>query len=215
MFALQWLLHFDVFSHIPLDSPATYSTLARASRVPESQLKSVARMAMTSSILTEPETGRVAHTSTSAMFLKFPNIRNWATYMFTASIPTAGAVVKATEKWPGSVEKTETAYNIAFNHNLSFFDHLSQSPELTKQFSGYMKSVTDGQAMDLSHLVRGFEWDGLPNGALVVDVSKRAKRWLFTPRTDMHRLEARPGMPVWPLRPASLICSSRCRTLRP
>jgi 6-hydroxytryprostatin B O-methyltransferase len=102
--------------------------------------------------------------------------------MFTASIPTAAAMVEATKKWPGSVKKTETAYNIAFGHDLPFFDHLSQSPVLTKQFSGYMRSVTDGQGMDLSHLVKGFDWVNLPDNSLVVDVSY--KRSSSFPRTS-------------------------------
>jgi 6-hydroxytryprostatin B O-methyltransferase len=160
-----------VFSHIPLDTTVSYETLATKTNVPVSLLKSVTRMAMTNNILTEPTTGQVAHTANSAMFVKFPNTRDWASYMFTASIPTAAAMVKATEKWPGSVNKTETAYNVAFGHNLPFFDHLSQSPVLTKQFSGYMRSVTDGQGMDLSHLVRGFDWASLPDNSLIVDVS--------------------------------------------
>jgi 6-hydroxytryprostatin B O-methyltransferase len=148
-----------------------YEELAIQSNVPESLLKSIARMAMTNNILAEPVTGHVTHTANSAMFLKFPNTRDWASYMFTASIPTAAAMVTATEKWPGSVKKTETAFNMAFHHDLPFFDHLSQSPVLTKQFSGYMKGVTDGQGMDLSHLVNGFDWVKLPDQSLVVDVS--------------------------------------------
>lgn len=170
IFALQWLHHFDIFSHIPLDATVSYEELAITSNVPESLLKGIARMAMTNNILTEPATGHVAHTANSAMFLKFPNTRDWASYMFTASIPTAAAMVTATEKWPGSVKKTETAYNVAFHHDLPFFDHLSQSPVLTKQFSGYMKSVTDAQGMDLSHLVHGFNWANLPDNSLVVDI---------------------------------------------
>ncbi|CAF3576369.1 unnamed protein product [Fusarium graminearum] len=174
IFALQWLHHFDIFSHIPLDGSLSYEKLATKANVPESLLKSVARMAMTSNILAEPTTGQVAHSANSAMFVKFPNMRDWASYMFTASIPTAAAMVQATEKWPGSVKKTETAYNIAFNHDLPFFDHLSQSPVMTKQFSGYMRSVTDGQGMDLSHLVNGFDWASLPDKSLIVDIGGSA-----------------------------------------
>ncbi|KAK1725307.1 hypothetical protein CaCOL14_010753 [Colletotrichum acutatum] len=170
IFALQWLHQFNVFSHVPLEGTVTYDTLAFKAQVPESLLKGVARMAMTSKILAEPKPGHVAHTASSAMFHKAPNMRDWASYMFRASIPTAAAMVRATEKWPGSVKKTETAYNIAFDHSLPFFDHLSQSPEMTAQFSGYMKSVTDGQGMDLAHLVNGFDWLSLPEGSLVVDI---------------------------------------------
>ncbi|KAJ3536842.1 hypothetical protein NM208_g6551 [Fusarium decemcellulare] len=161
---------FKLFNLVTGPRAIEYGVLASEAKVPESQLKGVARMAMTSSILAEPTPGQVAHTASSAMFVKFPNMRDWAGYMFNASVPTAAAMVRATEKWPGSVKKTETAYNIAFDHDLPFFDHLSQSPLLTEQFSGYMKSVTDGQGMDLSHLIRGFDWAGLPANSLVVDI---------------------------------------------
>jgi 6-hydroxytryprostatin B O-methyltransferase len=157
---------------VPLTGTTTYGALATAAKVPESQLKSVARMAMTSDILVEPATGVVAHTANSAMFLQTPGMRDWAGYMFQASIPTAAAMVEATERWPGSTQKTETAYNVAFKHDLPFFDHLSQNEQLTAQFSRYMKSVTDGQAMDLSHLVNGFDWKSLTDGSLVVDVRR-------------------------------------------
>ena len=166
-------------------------------------------MAMTSYILAEPIPGQVAHTANSAMFLEFPNMRDWAGYMFNASIPTAAAMVRATEKWPGSVKKTETAYNIAFDHDLPFFDHLSQSPLLTKQFSGYMKSVTDGQGMDLAHLTKGFHWANLSDGALVVDV--RILFPLKLSKLTICRSVAPLVMPAspWPL--PTLISALRCR----
>ena len=170
MFALRWLIHFDIFSHIPLDKPATYNAIATAANVPESQLKAVAREAMTSFILSEPELNQVTHTAASAMFIRKPLMLDWANYMFGASIPTAQKSVEQTQKWPGSVKKNETAYNLAFDHEMDFFQHLSASPELTKQFSGYMKSVTDGRGTDLEHMVHGFDWAGLPENALVIDV---------------------------------------------
>jgi 6-hydroxytryprostatin B O-methyltransferase len=79
-------------------------------------------------------------------------------------------MAEASQTWPDSVAKNETAYNIAFDHSLPFFDHLSQNAERTKQFSGYMKSVTSSQLGDLNHLVNGFEWSKLPQDATVVDV---------------------------------------------
>ena len=171
-------------------------------------------MAMTSNILTEPIPGRVAHTANSAMFLKHPNMRDWASYMFNASIPTAAAMVRATEKWPGSVKKTETAYNIAFDHDLPFFDHLSQSPSMTKQFSGYMKSVTDGQGMDLVHLINGFDWANLPNGALVVDV-RNAILLHQNSLVNPYRLVVPPAMPAWLWPLPTHNSTSRCRTWMP
>lgn len=129
-------------------------------------------MAMTSNVLCETADKRLAHTAASAMFVNDPNMMDWARFMCEASVPTASNMVEATERWPGSQKKTETAYNVAFKHELPFFDHLAQDSKLNKQFSGYMKSVTGGEGTDLTHLVQGFPWETLPDNSLVIDVSR-------------------------------------------
>ena len=89
--------------------------------------------------------------------------------MTEMSVPTAAKLVEVTEKWGSSKEKTQTAYNLAFNTELPFFDYLSQSSEKTKEFAGYMKSVTSSEGSDLKHLLGGFDWERLGD-ATIVDV---------------------------------------------
>lgn len=173
MFAFHWLVHFDILSHIPLDDSISYEKLASKANVPEFQLRGISRMAMTSNVLCETADKRLAHTAASAMFVNDSNMMDWARFMCEASVPTAFSMVEATERWPGSQKKTETAYNVAFKHELPFFDHLAQDSKLNKQFSGYMKSVTGGEGTDLTHLVQGFPWETLPDDSLVIDVSRR------------------------------------------
>lgn len=139
-------------------------------------------MAMTSNVLCETADKRLAHTAASAMFVNDPNMLNWARFMCGTSVPTASSMVQATERWPGSQQKTETAYNVAFNHELPFFDHLAQDSKLNEQFSGYMKSVTGGEGTNLIHLIQGFPWDALPNDSLIIDVSREP----LTPRRQAH-----------------------------
>ncbi|CAJ2509014.1 Uu.00g140400.m01.CDS01 [Anthostomella pinea] len=170
IFAFQWLLHFEILPLIPPEGSISYTAVAEAAKVPESQLKSVARMVMTSKVLCETADKELAHSAASAMFLKIPNMLDWARFMCRASIPTAANMIQATERWPESAQKTETAYNIAFKHELPFFAHLSQDPTLNQQFSGYMKSVTGGEGTDLTHLVNGFPWGELADGCSVIDV---------------------------------------------
>lgn len=155
---------------MPLEGSVPYATVANATQVSESQLKSIARMVMTWNILCEPIPNHVAHTATSALLLTKPNLFDWAVFMCETSMPTAAKMVEASIKWPDSTEKNETAYNVAFNTDLPFFTHLSQNPGRTKQFSGYMKSVTDSEGTDLKHLINGFDWASLPSGSTVVDV---------------------------------------------
>jgi 6-hydroxytryprostatin B O-methyltransferase len=52
---------------------------------------------------------------------------------------------------------------------LPLFDFVSKSPEMTKQFAGYMKNVQKSEGNHIRHLVSGFDWESLGN-ALVVDV---------------------------------------------
>ncbi|MCJ1366857.1 hypothetical protein MMC16_005987 [Acarospora aff. strigata] len=166
---LRWLCHFRILSHIPLHGSVPYSEVAAAAGVPESQLKSIARMAMTSSLLSEPIPGEIAHNATSALFVANPNLFDWALFMTEASAPTAAKFAEATEKWGATDVKNQTAYNIAMATDLPFFDHIAKSPEMTKQFAGYMKNVTTSEGTSVKHLLNGFDWASLGE-ATIVDV---------------------------------------------
>lgn len=57
---------------------------------------------------------------------------------------------------------------------LPLFDFVSKSPEMTKQFAGYMKNVQKSEGTHIRHLVSGYDWESLGN-ALVVDVGYSPK----------------------------------------
>ena len=139
--------------------------------MPEAILKSVAKMAMTANFLRETNEGELAHNPLSACFVKNSDLYTWLRYMVNRTALVMAAFVKATEKWGGSLKGNETAYNIAMDTDLSFFDHLKSSPELGKEFGAYMKSQASaftGTSVDF--LSRGFDWASLEE-ATVVDVS--------------------------------------------
>ena len=137
--------------------------------VPEAQLKAVSHMAMTSNFLCEPIAGELAHTPASAMFVTNPALLNWALFMAKGSAPTASKLVEATEKWGATDQKNQTAFNISNNTELSFFEYISQTPDMAKLFVSYMKNVTSSEGTKIDHLVKGYDWAGLGN-ATVVDV---------------------------------------------
>ncbi|RJE19621.1 o-methyltransferase [Aspergillus sclerotialis] len=167
--SLRWLTHFAIFSLVPLTEEISYSSVAASAGVSERQLKTVARMAMTNRVLCEPTPGMIAHTATSATFVTNPSLHDWAIFMCEASVPAAAHMVEASKKWPDSSAPNETAYNVAFDTNLPFFDHLATLPIRTKQFAGYMKNVTNSEGTAIRHLLNGFNWAGLGT-AHVVDV---------------------------------------------
>ncbi|KAH8432997.1 uncharacterized protein LDX57_010632 [Aspergillus melleus] len=166
---LRWLTHFGIFARVPLTGSVSYSEVAASANVSESQLKTVARMAMTNHVFCEPEPNTIAHTATSALLVTNPMFHDWASFMCEASVPMASKLVEASERWPGSVEKNQTAYNVAFDTDLPFFDHLATLPKRSKQFANYMKNVQNSQGTAIHHLLQGYNWAALGE-ATVVDV---------------------------------------------
>ncbi|KAL8740131.1 MAG: hypothetical protein Q9190_007137 [Brigantiaea leucoxantha] len=133
------------------------------------QLRSVARMAMTSNFLCEPELDKIAHNAVSSQFVTNPGLLDWALFMTQFSMPTAAKMVEATERWGATEKKNETAVNISFDTELPLFDFIKKSPEMTKQFAAYMKNVTASEGTNIRHLLTGFDWASLGE-ATVVDV---------------------------------------------
>ena len=166
------MIHFQILQRIPLgsDESVAYEDIAKAANVSSRRLKSVARMAMTGGILAEDELQRVKHSRISAQFVTEPAFLDWALFMTRYSAPTALAFAKATERWGDTKEKNETAYNIAFDTPMPFFDHVSQSEEMTQLFAGYMRAQGRSSGLVVEHLITGYDWARL-GSAHVVDVS--------------------------------------------
>ncbi|KAL9056773.1 MAG: hypothetical protein Q9162_002744 [Coniocarpon cinnabarinum] len=148
------------------------SHASKQSQVPEQRLRSILRMAMTNALFREsPDNKQVLHTATSALLARDENVYAYATYMCARSAPMALEMAAANKKWGADTESThQTAYNIANNTDLTFFDHLSRDEDRTAEFARYMKNVRSSEAVDIKHLVAGFDWQTLPAGGTVVDV---------------------------------------------
>ena len=107
---LEWLWKFKVLYAIPLPPDLiTYRDVAAKIQVGESTLRSVARMAMTTSFLRETKDGKLAHNSLSAVFVEDVNMATCMSYMLTRSVPCIRAFPPASERWPLSTKGNETA----------------------------------------------------------------------------------------------------------
>jgi 6-hydroxytryprostatin B O-methyltransferase len=168
---LGWLVRFDIFSQVPTDFTAmAYTDLATRAAVPLVQLQSVARMAMTSGLFTETSPTHIAHTRLSASFATDESLRDWALFMTQYSAPMANNMALATARWGETTAKHETAFNVAFDTKLPYFDYVKATPGLADLFAGYMRSMGRSESGRLQHLVEGFDWAALPEGAIIVDV---------------------------------------------
>lgn len=92
-------------------------------------LKSVVRMAICAHFFDEPRPGQVAHSRLSAHFAKSAALQDWAEFLADATVPMAIRFADATQKWGTTTSKTETAFNIALNTDLPFFDYLNKTPD--------------------------------------------------------------------------------------
>ncbi|KAE8356308.1 S-adenosyl-L-methionine-dependent methyltransferase [Aspergillus coremiiformis] len=166
---LRWLCHFRIFHLVPMQGSISYADLAVLANAPERQLRSIVRMAMTNGLFVENPPHHLTHSATSALLHTEADFHDWAVIMSDLSAPTAMAMVDAHERWPNSCNGTQTAYNIAVDTNLPFFDHLAQQPKRQRQFAGFMRSMAKSQGTDVEKVIDGWHWATL-GPARVVDV---------------------------------------------
>lgn len=169
---LHWICQYDIIHLVPLTTSISYTELAIAASVPEQRLKSIIRMSMTSSLFRETADGtHVLHSATSGHLARDANAYAYASYMCAKSAPTAQHMAAAHQKWgAGSMRTYETSYNLAFDTDLPFFDHISRDEARMGEFARYMRNVRSSEGVDLKHLVAGFDWNSIAAGGQVVDV---------------------------------------------
>ncbi|KAL9094170.1 MAG: hypothetical protein Q9165_003585 [Trypethelium subeluteriae] len=155
--------------HVPLGEQISYGKLANDAKVPEFQLRSVARMVMTSNLLCEPNPGHVAHNAVSALFVKDWKQLEWANFMTTVSMPAAAGFAEATRRWGVDDKQNHVAFCVGMKTDKWPFEYWAQSKELSDRFARYMASVQSSYSTSLEHLVNGFDWARLDKG-VVVDV---------------------------------------------
>ena len=75
------------------------------------------------------------------------------------------------EKYPGSGEPNETAFNLAFNTSRPFYLELEPTPERARRFGGAMRWMSQGGRFSNDHLIRGYDWAAFDHeGGMIVDV---------------------------------------------
>ncbi|KAJ4135061.1 fusarubin cluster-methyltransferase [Fusarium equiseti] len=170
-YCIGWLCHFEVLSFIPLPPKAiSYPEVAMQAKVPLSTLQSVARMAMTAGFLCETKDGRLSHNDLSCHFVTDVHMRTQLLYMFNQTVPVMAALKEATARWGSTSQTNETAYNVVYDTDLSFFGYLKANPDLGEAFHAYMKSrAVSHTGSNVEHLLDGFNWKALGE-ATVVDI---------------------------------------------
>lgn len=170
---IHWIFNFKIAEHVPLGGSAdgiSYANLAEAAGVPESQLRQVLRYAMTCRLFHEPAPGLVAHTSVSRLLCDSPPVVDYVGHCAEFSSVVVGKLVDATERFKGSEEPNQTAFNIAYDTPLPMFPWMGQHPETAQRFKRLMMSMTASEKYSPRHLAESYDWSALNQGT-VVDVS--------------------------------------------
>lgn len=165
-------MQYNILHLVPLDGSISYTDLASGADVPESRLKSVLRMAMTSSLFREQPSGtHVCHSAVSAFLVGDEDAYSYAFTLCFKTLPMSMRMTEAHQRWGCSMRANETAHNIAFNTDLPFFEYLAQDKVKMDQFARYMKGVRSSEGVALKHLVDGIDLGYIPPSGVLVDVS--------------------------------------------
>jgi 6-hydroxytryprostatin B O-methyltransferase len=172
--ALRCAVENRIAEHIPGNGSISYADLAVKASVDEDQTRRILRLLISQHIFSETSTGLLSHSPASLQLLD-PGMRAWILYQTEDSLKASTHLSEALAKWPASSHKSETAYNLAHETELSMFEHMSQNGRIGR-FREAMSGNAKQPSFDTQHAVVGYPWqdlvDSQPEGqrALVVDV---------------------------------------------
>lgn len=167
---------FRVAESVPLSGTISYEDLtakveaANDLSIGVLTLRRLIRHAITNHVFYEPSKGQVAHTRTSRLLLEDETLKNWVGFMCNDLWLPIANVVNAMKKWPSSEEPNETGVNLAYGHNVPWFDYLQQDQALSKRYNLAMQAHGGAAGYSLDWVVNAYPWAKLGE-ATVVDVS--------------------------------------------
>ncbi|KHN95923.1 O-methyltransferase, family 2 [Metarhizium album ARSEF 1941] len=176
---LHAIYTFKIAEAVPRQGSISYDNLTRevhrvsGFNIPASELRRLLRLAMANNLFCEPELGHVAHNRTSLVMLEDETLASWVGLYTVDLFLPVGNTVAAMQKWPGSQDLTETAVNISYGHNNTFFNHVQTDTTRAKRYDLAMRAHGSREGFDVSHTVQSYPWAKLGN-ATVVDVRSAA-----------------------------------------
>ncbi|KAK3681913.1 hypothetical protein LTR37_020756 [Vermiconidia calcicola] len=158
---------FRIMHAIPVTGSRTYEELAWATMLPIKTLRRNLRHAMRQRIFHEPSPGHIAHTQASRLLAEDDKTRDYLGTVLQEVWPAATRACDAMVHWPGSRERCETGYQLAFGRTME--ETLERNPVKRARYNNAMGALTDDWSFSLEHVVRGYDWAGLGR-ATVLDL---------------------------------------------
>ncbi|KAF1985397.1 S-adenosyl-L-methionine-dependent methyltransferase [Aulographum hederae CBS 113979] len=169
--ALQWLSHFNIADHIPLDKVISYADVAKCANVDEAHLRRLARNAIANNIFCEPRPGHLAHNSVSTLLRSEEQFRDLIAFILEDNLPWTAKLSSAYERWGKEMgsRMNMTAVNVAEDMEEDVFSWMARDQELMTRFAGMMRAHMETEGHGVELFVKGFDWEGV-GGGTVVDV---------------------------------------------
>ncbi|KAF2864873.1 O-methyltransferase-domain-containing protein [Massariosphaeria phaeospora] len=167
--SLHAIAKLDLASKFPPNTTTTIAELAQKSGLHESDCTRLVRHAVNHRLFTEPSPGVVAHSAATSAIATVPLFRAWIEEGCAIMWSSAPHIVPAMQRWPGSEEPSQTAYNLAQHTPRSFFADIAHdaSGARAARFADSMSFFQASPALRTQLLVDNYDWSAC---GVVVDV---------------------------------------------
>ena len=156
-------------SSFPVNEETSFSDIARKCQLDEDVVRRIVRHATTNHIFNELGNGSIVHTAASKALAQVPFLREWLEQACDDMWPATSRFVSAIVKWPASEEPSESAFNVAFGTQSSYFDEIAKSPAHVQKFADAMSFFYAMPEFEPSQVIKAYDWSSLGE-AVVVDV---------------------------------------------
>jgi hypothetical protein len=132
------------------------------SGVGEEDCERVIRHALDNRLFLEPSPGIIAHSAMTSALATVPLLKEWVEQTCEDMWSSGTRIISAMDKWPRSDEPNQTAYNLARNTDMSFFEYLAfdRSGKRAKLFADSMSVFQSSPGMQTHHIIDQHNWIG-------------------------------------------------------
>lgn len=166
---VQGITRFGLAHAIPVGGEASIDELAAKAKIGETHMRRLIRLATSQHIFQEIRPGVISHTAASRLLAEDELLYQWMGFKTEEGWKGAYHTCEAMSKWPDSGEPNETGFALGHEGH-AMWDYLSKHPDSLHRFAAMMRFFSRRPGLEPHHVVKGYNWGELPEGATIVDV---------------------------------------------
>ncbi|MCJ1403879.1 hypothetical protein MMC11_007102 [Xylographa trunciseda] len=156
---LAVILRFNISQHVPLDSTISTKDLASAVGLPEDIVVRSVRYAIGNGMFCEPETGKFAHSASSALLAQNEHLRDIAV---TGTRELSYILLRLADalkmQHQNGREFPQAAFNLAYPEYHNIFEFLGKDPESAQRYHKYMVGRAHTSRWTIGHIITAYDW---------------------------------------------------------